>query len=176
MICEHVHQAISLDLHWAMLLEQQAQMDQALIHWGILQGDMCHLPFLDQYYDVVTAGWAIGHFVGWNQANWKNQIERVIREMIRVVKRGGMMYIIETLTTGSLVPAPPTPGLRDYYNLLENKWGFSRQQIRTDYQFQNLEEAVSLVNFFFGEELAHKVKENNWVRLPEWTGVWSRSV
>jgi hypothetical protein len=74
-----------------------------------------------------------------------------------------------------LTPAPPTPGLANYYAWLENEWGFSRQQIQTDYQFWDLDEAIELANFFFGAELADKVRENNWVRLPEWTGVWGKA-
>jgi hypothetical protein len=93
--------------------------------------------------------------------------------MLRVQKPKGKVIIIETLTTGSTMPAPPTQGLAEYYARLENQWGFSRQQIQTDYQFSNLEEAIKLSEFFFGAELANKVRRNNWVRLPEWTGVWS---
>jgi hypothetical protein len=92
--------------------------------------------------------------------------------MLRALKPNGALIIIETLTTGSTTPAPPTQGLANYYARLENQWGFSRQQIQTDYQFQDLEEAMELSEFFFGAELAVKVRQNNWIRLPEWTGVW----
>jgi ubiquinone/menaquinone biosynthesis C-methylase UbiE len=165
---------ISMDLHRAMLLEQDIQKEQVSGDWGLVQGDMRILPFPDSVFDIVTAGWALGHFVDWFGDDWQIESRSVLQEMARVVRTGGVLIIIETLTTGALVPAPPTTGLGEYYSWLENKWGFKRQQIRTDYKFPNLEEAVGLVGFFFGEELAKRVRHNHWVRLPEWTGVWEK--
>jgi hypothetical protein len=34
--------------------------------------------------------------------------------------------------------------------------------------------AVARTEFFFGPELAEKIRANGWARLPEWTGVWHR--
>ena len=166
-----VDQVIGLDLHWGMLCEQQKQQDHLNQSWGLLQGDLRELPFPENWFDVATAGWAIGHFQGWFASTWQSQVDRAIREMIRVLRPNGILIIIETLTTGSTTPAPPTQGLAKYYAWLENQWGFSRQPVQTDYQFQDLEEAVELTSFFFGTELAQKVRQNNWVRLPEWTGI-----
>ncbi len=81
---------------------------------------------------------------------------------------------METLTTGSLTPAPPTEGLAEYYAWLEGEWGFTRQSIRTDYQFTSVPEAVERTEFFFGDEMVEKIRANGWARLPEWTGVWSK--
>jgi hypothetical protein len=50
--------------------------------------------------------------------------------------------------------------------------GFSRTWIRTDYTFEDIEEAVELTGFFFGEELAHQVDQEHRVKLPECAGVW----
>ena len=96
-------------------------------------------------------------------------------EMLRVLKPGGALIIIETLTTGSTIPASPTKGLARYYDWLETHWGFTRQEISTDYQFADIDEAAELAAFFFGEDLADKVRANHWVRLPEWTGVWGKT-
>lgn len=169
-----VEQIIALDLHWGMLLEQQRLRDQKKKNWGLLQGDLRVLPFLENSFDIVTAGWAMGHFQSWHIANWPAQVDRALNEMLRVLKPGGAIIIIETLSTGSSVPIPPTERLAEYYAWLENKWGFTRQEISTDYQFQDLARAAELTGFFFGDELAQKVWENNWVRLPEWTGVWGK--
>jgi ubiquinone/menaquinone biosynthesis C-methylase UbiE len=171
-----VEQVIALDLHWEMLREQQIQRNQRDGNWALVQGDLRELPFPKNHFDVITAGWAIGHFQGWHITDWQFQVDRAINEMLQVVKPGGTLIIIETLTTGSNIPAPPTERLAEYYRHLENNWGFTRQEISTDYQFRDLEEAVELVRFFFGEALAQKVRENNWVRLPEWTGVWGKII
>jgi ubiquinone/menaquinone biosynthesis C-methylase UbiE len=167
-------QMMALDLHLGMLREQQRQRQQFNGSWGLLQGDLRMIPFPENWFDIVTAGWAIGHFQGWFAGDWQTQVDRALREMQRVVAPGGALIIIETLTTGSTTPAPPTARLAEYYLHLENKWGFVRQEISTDYVFQDLEEAAELAGFFFGEALAEKVVENNWVRLPEWTGVWGK--
>jgi len=166
-------QSIALDLHLSMLREQQRQRDQRNGNWGLLQGDLRTLPFPENWFDVITAGWVVGHFQGWFAADWQNQVDQALREMLRVLKSNGALIIIETLTTGSTMPAAPTQRLADYYARLEDQWGFSHQQIQTDFQFSNIEEAIKLSEFFFGAELAKKVRQNNWVRLPEWTGVWS---
>ena len=54
--------------------------------------------------------------------------------------------------------------------------GFQNKWIRTDYQFESLDEAVDLAGFFFGAEMADRVRERRIVILPECTGVWWRQV
>jgi hypothetical protein len=39
-----------------------------------------------------------------------------------------------------------------------------------------VEEAVELAGFFFGEEMADRVREERLVILPECTGVWWRRI
>jgi ubiquinone/menaquinone biosynthesis C-methylase UbiE len=169
-------QTIGLDLHWNMLQENQRQCQLNTGHWSLITGDMRVLPFPIASFDVVTAGWAIGHFTGWYPDNWQKQIEQVLDEMHRVAKPGGAIIVLETLTTGSLTPAPPSPGLAAYYAWLENEGSFTRQEIRTDYQFASVEEAIAQTEFFFGPELSTAIRRNNWARLPEWTGVWGKRV
>jgi len=174
LIYSQAAQIFGLDLHFGMLSEQKRQRDQINGMWRLIQGDLRVLPFPESWFDVITAGWAIGHFQGWFPADWQNQVDRAVHEMARVLKPGGTLIIIETLTTGSSVPTPPTKKLAEYYKYIENQWGFTCQEISTDYQFMNLDEAIELAGFFFGDQLASKVRENKWVRLPEWTGVWSK--
>lgn len=171
---ERVAEITALELHWDMLREQSEQRKVQNGTWGLTQGDMRFLPFTANAFDIVTAGWAIGHFTGWYSEEWQAQANLVLEEMQRVAAPGGALIILETLTTGSLTPKPPSPGLAAYYEWLENTWGFTRQEISTDYLFPNLEEAARYAEFFFGAELAEVVRTNNWVRLPEWTGVWGK--
>jgi ubiquinone/menaquinone biosynthesis C-methylase UbiE len=165
---------VGLDLHRAMLRENARQRASCGGAWPLIQGDMRALPLADACADVVTAGWAIGHWRGWRPDDWRAQVAGILREMLRVAAPGGTLVVCETLSTGSLTPAPPTPGLAEYYAWLESDWGFARQTIRTDYQFTSVAEAVRLTEFFFGPELAEKIRANGWARLPEWTGVWWR--
>lgn len=167
-------QLYGLDLHLEMLEEQALKLSPSTGNWHLVQADLRHLPFPGCYFDGVTAGWAIGHFQSWFSEDWPAHVDSAIQEMARVTRSGGSLMIIETLGTGSLKPAPPSIGLRNYYHHLENYWGFIRTTISTDYQFNNLEEAVDLSGFFFGEKMAARVSQNRWVRLPEWTGIWHR--
>jgi ubiquinone/menaquinone biosynthesis C-methylase UbiE len=162
----------TLDLNTSMLQENQKQRDLVDGKWSITQGDMRFLPFLANRFDIITTGWALGHFLGWYQNQWQYQIQRVFTQVDRVLKNNGCFIIIETLTTGSLVPAPPTPGLANYYRWLEEKHQFQRLQIQTDFMFHSLDDAVHYSRFFFGEDLAEKVRLNQWTRLPEYTGIW----
>jgi ubiquinone/menaquinone biosynthesis C-methylase UbiE len=169
-------QIIGLDLHTDMLRENQRQKQHTTGTWALTTGDMRALPFPHASFDVITAGWAIGHFTGWYAENWQTEIRRVLHEMHRVVRPGGALILLETLSTGSLTPAPPSPGLAAYYTWLENEWDFTRQEIQTDYQFTSVEEAIALTEFFFGPSLSLTIRKNNWARLPEWTGVWGKRI
>jgi len=171
-----VDRVIALDLNSPMLLEQRKQQQNICASWPLIHGDNRALPFPDNRADIVTAGWAIGHLRGWFEDDWQTQIGRILNEMERVAVPGGCLIIMETLTTGALQPAPPTPGLAEYYAWLEEDWGFTRQTIPTDYQFASVDEAVAKTEFFFGPKLAELIRQNAWARLPEWTGVWSKQV
>lgn len=173
---EQAAQVIGLDLHGAMLQENQRQRDRVTGRWNLTQGDMRALPFPTGSAEVITAGWSMGHLRGWYPEDWQLQIGRVLREMQRVVVPGGALIIIETLTTGSLTPAPPNEHLAEYYDWLEREWGFARQTIRTDYRFASVEEAVSQTEFFFGSDLAAAIRQQGWAQLPEWTGVWGKQI
>ena len=132
LLADEAETFVALDLHAAMLREQQTQQRVAGGHWGLVQADMRQLPLPAGSADVVLAGWAIGHLRGWYAGDWQMQIGRVLHEMERVCASAGTLIIMETLTTGSLTPAPPTAELAEYYAWLENHWGFRQQTIATD--------------------------------------------
>ena len=163
-----------LDLQRAMLLENRRQ--QMPDPGPLLEGDMRALPFSAGFFEVVTAGWALGHFTGWYPQDWQAKISQALDEARRVLVSGGHLILIETLTTGSHNPAAPNEALADYYDWLENDHNFSRREVQTDYLFDSLELTYAYAKFFFGDALAKKVRRENWVRLPEWTGIWSRKV
>jgi ubiquinone/menaquinone biosynthesis C-methylase UbiE len=165
---------VSLDLHRAMLLEQARQREHAGGSWPLVQADMRRLPFPAHWAQVTIAGWSMGHLRGWHPQDWQAQIGQVLREMQRTLQPGGALIVLETLTTGGLVPAPPTPELAEYYAWLEEEWDFTRDVISTDYQFESVAQAVEYTEFFFGANLAAEIRARRWSRLPEWTGVWFR--
>ncbi len=167
---------ICLDLFLTMLLENRLQRDKADGKWPLVQGDMRTLPFPTGVFDIAIAGWSIGHLRAWYTDSWRMQIGLILKEMERAVKPEGMIIICETLSTGSLVPQPPTPELAEYFEWLEEKHNFSMEIIPTDYKFDTVEQAVEYTEFFFGSELSDQIRKNRWARLPEWTGIWYKTV
>src|SRR5690606_32533569 len=115
-----------------------------------------------------------GHFTGWYGDEWQTHAARAVAEMHRTAKPGGTLIIMETLGTGALEPAPPTAALAAYYAWLEGEHGFVRTEVATDYDFGSVARAVELCGFFFGPEMAERVRTNAWSRVPEWTGVWGK--
>lgn len=168
-------QFLSLDLHEAMLREQQRVRDAAGGSWGLVQGDMRRLPLPAGWADASLAGWSLGHFTGWYPDRWQQEMAPVLDEMGRVTKRDGLLLICETMTTGGTRPAPPSPVLAAYYDWLEQAHGFTRHVIPTDYQFPSVEAAVEATEFFFGPELSARIRIHGWDRLPEWTGIWTKT-
>jgi ubiquinone/menaquinone biosynthesis C-methylase UbiE len=141
-------------------------------NWHAEAADNRAIPVASGSADLSIQGWSFGHFCGWYPDTWRDEIGKAVGEMKRVLRPGGTAIILETLGTGREMPQAPTEGLAAYYKWLETEQGFTGTWIRTDYQFESLDEAKSLAAFFFGDELASDVVKNNWVFLPECTGVW----
>jgi ubiquinone/menaquinone biosynthesis C-methylase UbiE len=143
---------------------------------NLIAADNRHLPIASQTADLAITGWSLGHFVGWYPADWRNQIDQTLAEMKRVLHPNGTIIILETLGTGRETPQPPSDGLAAYYNWLENENGFRYTWIRTDYRFASVDEADALTRFFFGNELAGRIRRDSITILPECTGIWWRTI
>ena len=143
-------------------------------HWLATVADNRHLPVSDGVADISIAGWSFGHFTGWYPSAWQVEIEQAIEQLRRVLRRDGVMIIIETLGTGRESPQAPSEALAAYYQLLEHDYGFSSTWIRMDFRFESSTEAAALLRFFFGNELADRVTRAGLTILPECTGLWWR--
>ena len=141
-------------------------------NWELTVGDNRNLPADDSAFDLAIAGWSFGHSVAWYPDSWRDEIQKAINEMWRVLKPDGTAIIFETMGTGSESPAPPFKELGDYYAWMENDLGFDHTWIRTDYQFESVQEADELTRFFFGDELADRIVREALTILPECTGIW----
>jgi ubiquinone/menaquinone biosynthesis C-methylase UbiE len=143
-------------------------------NWQVSIAEHRQLPVEDHSVDLVVSGWSVSYLAVWNPETWREQLAKWMDETTRVLKREGTVILFESLGTGNESPVK-LPHLKNFYPWLDEV-GFKMKWIRTDYQFQSLEEAEYLSRFFFGDELGDKVKQNNWVILPECTGVWWKRV
>jgi SAM-dependent methyltransferase len=137
-------------------------------------GDHRAIPLPDGVSDLVISGWSVCYLADWYPASWKKELDKAFEEIERILRPGGTILLIETQGTGYFSPNSP-PHLKNFFEYLERA-GFNFSWIRTDYKFNDLDEAVSMMKYFFGEELAKKVSEQNWVILPECTGFWVKNL
>lgn len=134
--------------------------------------DARKLPLKDDCADIALAGWVFGHFRHWMPEGWQAEVDTAIAEMQRVVVGGAPLVIIETLGTGHETPRQHT-GLDEYFAHLESI-GFSREWVRTDYAFADVDAACETMGAFFGEALVEKIRANQWSRVPECTAIFLR--
>jgi ubiquinone/menaquinone biosynthesis C-methylase UbiE len=143
---------------------------RGLTNWQVDVADHRHLPVEDHSANLVVSGWSVSYLAVWNPETWRAELDQWLDEMRRVIKPGGFVVLYETLGTGHESPIK-VEHLKDFYPWLDEV-GFQNKWIRTDYKFNSLAEAEYLARFFFGNELGDQVKQNNWISLPECTGVW----
>jgi ubiquinone/menaquinone biosynthesis C-methylase UbiE len=141
-----------------------------LSNWGVDVADHRQLPIADHSADLAVSGWSVAYLYVWHKDTWWDELEKWLGEMKRVLRRDSFIVLFESLGTGNKEPIQ-LEHLKEYYPWLDEA-GFQNKWIRTDYKFESIEEAEELSRFFFGDELGDKIKENNWVILPECTGVW----
>ena len=154
---------------------RQKLLISGLNNWQVDLADHRQLPVEDHSADLIVSGWSVSYLAVWDSdGTWHIQLEKWMTEMKRVLKPGGMIVLFESLGTGNEAPIP-LEHLKDFYSWLDET-GFQQKWIRTDYKFDSLEEAEYLSRFFFGNELGDKVSPNNWVILPECTGVWWKKI
>ncbi len=145
-----------------------------LSNWQMDVADHRHLPVPDHSADLVTSGWSVSYLAVWNPEHADQELDQWLAEMLRVLRKNGMILLLESLGTGNEKPIR-LEHIEPVYRWLDAN-GFQNRWIRTDYQFESLEEAEYLSRFFFGDKLGDKVRQNNWVILPECTGVWWKRV
>ena len=141
-----------------------------LSNWQVDVADHRQLPVPTHSADLVVSGWSVSYLAVWNQENGTAELDKWLSEMKRVLRKDGTIILFESLGTGNEEPIR-LEHVESTYQWLDDN-GFASKWIRTDYKFESLEEAIELARFFFGDELGDKVERNQWVILPECTGVW----
>ena len=153
---------------------RQRLIASGLSNWQVDVADHRQLPVQDHSADFAVSGWSVSYLAVWNQKNGVAELDKWLSEMKRVLRKGGIIILFESLGTGNESPVR-LEHVESTYQWLDAN-GFENKWIRTDYKFESIEEAAELSRFFFGEELGEKVERNHWLILPECTGVWWRRV
>lgn len=149
-------------------------MASGLSNWQVEVADHRELPIGDHSIDLVVSGWSVSYLAVWNPENGGTELDTWLTEMKRVLRKDGTIILFESLGTGNESPIR-LEHVESTYQWLDDN-GFENKWIRTDYQFESAEEAADLAGFFFGVDMADRIRENKLVTLPECTGVWWRTV
>ncbi|MBB6480166.1 class I SAM-dependent methyltransferase [Spirochaeta isovalerica] len=134
------------------------------------------IGLLEETGDFLIEGWSFGHTVSDFVDGYVDKADELINSSLNLVNPGGTVILIETLGTNAEEPGPPTEILKEYYRLLEEKYGFTRVVIPTDYKFNSVEEAARICGFFFGAEAEEAIREKRSPMVKEFTGLWYKSV
>lgn len=174
-LCEHAAHVDLIDRAGPMLEVGRIRLEAlGRKQFQIHQADARSLPLPSASYDIAMAGWVFGHFRHWMPEGWKDEVRAALGEMRRILRPGGSLFVIETLGTGHEVPRQH-PALDEYFAYLEQE-DLTRQWIRTDYVFPDVETAASITGRFFGEAFSERVRKEQWTRVPECTAIFSTTV
>ncbi len=171
LLAGRVKDLVLVDRAAPMLAVARRRLDAIGAKYRVHEADARSLPLPEASADLAVAGWVFGHFRYWMPEGWRDEVAGAIEEMRRVVRPGGRLVVIETLGTGHTEPRRQ-PALDEYFALLEERWGFARTWIRTDYVFDSVAEASRICGSFFGPELAGRIEAEGWARVPECTAVF----
>jgi len=145
-----------------------------LSNWQVDAADHRHLPVEDHSADLVVSGWSVSYLAVWNQENGLAELDKWLAEMKRVLRKAGTIILLESLGTGNEEPIR-LEHVESTYQWLDDH-GFQNKWIRTDYQFESVQEAADLAGFFFGEAMTAQILEKQSRILPECTGIFWRTV
>ena len=171
MLAPHARSIRAFDVSSEMLrVCRKRLVGSELSNWDVDVADHRQLPVDDHSVDLVVSGWSVAYLAVWNPESWRDELEKWLSEMKRVLRRDSFIVLFESLGTGNESPIK-LEHLKEYYLWLDEV-GFQNKWIRTDYEFASVDEAADLAGFFFGEEMAEKIREKRSAILPECTGVW----
>jgi ubiquinone/menaquinone biosynthesis C-methylase UbiE len=149
-------------------------VDSGLSNWQVDVADHRQLPLPDGSADLAVSGWSVSYLAVWDKENATAELDKWLTEMKRLLRSRGTIILLESLGTGNESPVR-LEHVEAAYQWME-KNGFESKWIRTDYEFESVDEAADLAGFFFGEQMADKILERGSNILPECTGVWWRKV
>ena len=136
-----------------------------------LPGEHRDLPLPNNSIDLIIEGWAFLRAFCFAYPEWRSEFEAIVLEMKRILRPRGTVILIETMGSLHIWDEVPirTAELYDYF---EKQLGLKKIIIRTDYKFSNIEQAVDLGTFFFGDETGAEIQQIGELIIPEATAIW----
>ena len=135
------------DLSYPMLkMAREFLKDLDPPNWHLVMADHQALPLKNESVDLVISGWSFYRVATGSKKNWQTSVNDALSRIAQILRPGGNIILIESLGTGHVQPHPPED-VADYLAYLDC-FGFDLSWIRTDYCFQNIEEAKALTSFF----------------------------
>jgi SAM-dependent methyltransferase len=177
LLAPHVRSVAAFDREPAMLAVAEARRrTRGIANVRFAEASHRALPVENGAADLAIEGWAFGHAVGWNPGGWRDDVDAHVAELRRVLRPGGTLVLVETMGTGVARPFEGGHALEPFHAHLVERLGFAHRCVRTDYAFDDVDEAAATTGFFFGERMAERVRANGWRIVPEHTGVyWLRA-
>lgn len=176
-LSKFVNKIMAFENSEGMLKTALANLKQLKIKNCIIQkGDNLDTIELNEKYDLAIEGWSFLACIkftpkGFEINNAKSKLNIQINNMIRNTRKGAPIIIIESLGTYVEKPSPYEVWI-PIYEYLEKDLHFNNNIVRTDFHFSNIEEAIDLFPFFFGDEYKSKIINERKTIIPEFTGIW----
>ena len=138
---------------------------------NFLPGEHKDIPLPDKSIDLIIEGWSFLHAFYSAYPEWRSEFETIVPEMKRILRPKGSVILIETMGSLHIWDKVPTQAAI-LYNYFEKELGLKKTTIRTDYRFADIERAVDLGTFFFGDEVGAEISQTGDPIMPEATAIW----
>lgn len=178
-LCKYANTVHAFDKSKEMLLTaEKIKKELRIDNCEFKQASSDQLPPFPIQYDLAISGWSFVFAVlsssnNFNKSLLDEMATKILKQMNQCIKHKGMLIIIETLGTCKETPDVPDT-LLNIYKYIEDRYQFRRKEIRTDFKFKSIEEAVELMTFFFGNKCEEYIISRNSLIIPECTGIWYR--
>lgn len=119
--------------------------------------DLCDISLEDNSVDIIYLSWVLGTILDLDKR------ERVLKELLRVLKPGGKILLIENNVDNEFEEIrgrTKDNRTKDYNNwVLSNNFKVFKQ-FTTYFKFNNTQEAKKVFDIIYGEEVASKVSSS----------------